>query len=60
MLSTSTIQDNPTPEVPTANSLLVTLRNADRVNLSSAVNCKLPSRLNREPIDAREPPSCVK
>ncbi|OYP28855.1 hypothetical protein CGZ80_25075, partial [Rhodopirellula sp. MGV] len=43
----------PEPEVPAANSLLVTLRDADRVNLSSAANCQLSSWVNREPLDAR-------
>ncbi|PNY36076.1 hypothetical protein C2E31_14865 [Rhodopirellula baltica] len=57
--STSTIEDNPIPDVPTANTPLVTLRNPDRVNLSSAANCELSSWVNREPIDAHEPPSCV-
>ncbi|OYP31609.1 hypothetical protein CGZ80_21210 [Rhodopirellula sp. MGV] len=48
LLSTSTIQDNPTPDAPTASSKLVTLRNADRVNLSSAANCGLSSWGRRE------------
>ncbi|OYP33985.1 hypothetical protein [Rhodopirellula sp. MGV] len=55
----STIQDNPTPDVPTASLLLVTLRRSSRVNLSSAAYCKLSSRVDREQLDAREPPSCV-
>ncbi|PNY34808.1 hypothetical protein C2E31_21410 [Rhodopirellula baltica] len=59
MLSASTIQDNPSPDVPTANLLLVTLRNADRVDLSEAANCKLSSWVDREQLDAREPPSSV-
>ncbi|OYP34318.1 hypothetical protein CGZ80_14735 [Rhodopirellula sp. MGV] len=59
LLSASTIQDNPTPNVPSATSQLIPLRNADRVNLSLAANCKLSSRVNREQLDAGEPPSCV-
>ncbi|OYP38073.1 hypothetical protein CGZ80_03520 [Rhodopirellula sp. MGV] len=54
-----TDEDNPSPDVPTASSQLVTLRNADRVNLSEAANRKLSSRVDREQLDAREPPSSV-
>ncbi|PNY35264.1 hypothetical protein C2E31_19165 [Rhodopirellula baltica] len=59
MLSTSAIQGTPSPHIPTASSQLVTLRNADRVNLSSAANCKLSSTVDREQLDARKTPSCV-
>ncbi|PNY36005.1 hypothetical protein C2E31_15290, partial [Rhodopirellula baltica] len=54
LLSTSTIEDNPSPDMPTANSQLVTLRTADRVDLSSAANCKPLSWGRRELIVARE------
>ncbi|OYP38548.1 hypothetical protein CGZ80_02050 [Rhodopirellula sp. MGV] len=54
MLSTSTIQDNPSHDVPTASSQLVTLRNADRVNLSATANCGLSSWGRRELFVARE------
>ncbi|PNY37572.1 hypothetical protein C2E31_07130 [Rhodopirellula baltica] len=59
LLSTSTAEDNPTPDVPTASSQLVTPRNANRVDLSSAANCILSSSVDREQHDAREPPSYV-
>ncbi|OYP38549.1 hypothetical protein CGZ80_02055 [Rhodopirellula sp. MGV] len=60
LLSTSTIEGNPTPDAPTSNSALVTLRNADRVSLSPAASFKRSSWVDREPTDAREPPYCVR
>ncbi|PNY34975.1 hypothetical protein C2E31_20580 [Rhodopirellula baltica] len=59
LLSTNAIQGNRSPHIPTASSLLVPLRNADRVNSSTAANCKLSSWGRREQLDAREPPNCV-
>ncbi|PNY35286.1 hypothetical protein C2E31_18965 [Rhodopirellula baltica] len=59
LLSTSTIKGNLSPDVPAASSQLVTLRNADRVNLLQAANGRLSSWVNRDPIDARALPNCV-